>query len=218
MADSERIQFSPGHMLWLDPVFRFFVRKGARAVFLEGEMDWSAESINVLMPQHVGRLDGFVVRMMQRQAAPEARLVTIMLDRQLNRYPIFRWAGAVGVTPGSLDSARRLKKMVANDLVPGDFVSLFPQGRIETVDADPRRIHTGYRHFVHPEYPTRFIPVALSVEPLAHPKPTIFARIGMPVDVDQAAEAFVETVEGLRGWLRKHGETADEAWPGYRLI
>lgn len=218
MPDPERIVFSRRRMMWLDPFLRFYVGRRVHGVLVEGELEHDPGAVNVIMAQHVGRLDGFIVRMMQRRAAPGARLVTIMLERQLKRYPVFKRAGAFGITPGSLASARRLKQMVSHDLMAGDCVALFPQGRIEAVDADPRRIHTGYRHVVHPDLTTRFIPVALSVEPLTHSKPTVFVRIGAPVNVDHAGETFAGTVDGLREWLRMHGETADSDWPGYRLL
>jgi len=218
MPDSERIVFSRRRMMWLDPFLRLYVGRRVQGVLVAGELERDPNAVNVIMAQHVGRLDGFIVRMMQRRAAPGTRLVTIMLERQLKRYPVFKRAGAFGITPGSLASARRLKQMVRHDLMAGDCVALFPQGRIETVDADPRRIHTGYRHIVHPDLPTRFIPVALSVEPLTHSKPTVFMRIGAPVNVDRAGEAFADTVDSLREWLRRHGETADASWPGYRLL
>ena len=218
MKSSERIVFSRRRWLWLDPFLRHYVRRRVHAVHVEGELEWSPEAVNVIMPQHVGRLDGFIIRMIQRKAAPSARLVTIMLDEQLNRHPVFRKAGAVGISPGSLESARMLKKMIDSELVAGDCISIFPQGRIETVDADPRLIKGGYRHFDHPRIPTRFIPVAIAVEPLTHSKPSVFVRIGQAVEMDQAANAFAETVTGLRSWLKAHGETAGEAWPGERLL
>jgi 1-acyl-sn-glycerol-3-phosphate acyltransferase len=218
MKSSERIVFSRRRWLWLDPFLRHYVRRRVHAVHVEGELEWSPEAVNVIMPQHVGRLDGFIIRMIQRKAAPSARLVTIMLDEQLNRHPVFRKAGAVGISPGSLKSARMLKKMIDSEFVAGDCISIFPQGRIETVDADPSLIKGGYRHFDHPRIPTRFIPVAISVEPLTHSKPSVFVRIGQAVEMDQAANAFAETVTGLRSWLQAHGETAGEAWPGERLL
>lgn len=218
MNESGRIAFSRRRWLWLDPYLRHYVKRRVHGVYVDGMLDYEQNAINVLMPQHVGRLDGFIMRMIQRECSPSARLVTIMLDDQLRRYPVFRKAGAVGITPGSLASARALKDMVNSDLRKGDWVMIFPQGRIETVDADPHRIQSGYRHFDHPHLPTRFIPVALSVEPLTHSKPSVFVRIGEAVSVDRAASAFAESVTELRTWLKSQGESADTAWPGRRLL
>lgn len=214
---SSSITFSHRRMRWLDPYLRFYVRRRTHGIYLHGDLTWSTDAINVLMPQHVSRLDGFVVRMIQRQVAPQARLVTIMLDRQLRRYPVFKKAGAFGITPGSKASGRDILQLVRNELVPGDGVVIFPQGRIEAVDADLSSIHHGYRYFEHPSIPTHFTPMALSVEALTHSKPSLFVQVGQRVSCDEAADAFKHTVQELRGFLREHGESADEAWPGHRI-
>ncbi len=218
MTDTQHITFSHRRWLWFDPYTRHYVKRRTHQVLVEGRLEKYEGVLHVIMPQHVSRLDGFIVRMIQRQRAPQARLVTIMLDEQLKQNPVFKKAGALGITPGSLASARKLKQAVANELTGGDYLVIFPQGRIETVDADPRRIRDGYRHLVHPQIPTRFTPIALAVEPLTHSKPTVFVRIGEAVSVEQAAEAFANTVLDLRTWLRSQGESADAAWPGRRLL
>ena len=218
MSQALDIQFSSLRMLWLDPFLRGLLRRHLRGILSRGELFPDEQALNVLMVQHVGRWDGFVVRQLQRRDAPESRLVTIMLDRQLNRYPVFRRAGAIGITPGSAASGRQLIRTVRERMRPGDCVALFPQGRIETVDADPERIEPGYRHFEHPHLPTRFTPVALSIEPLTHARPTCFMEVGTSTDVDGAATAFAATVHSLRSWLRAHGETADQEWNGVRLL
>lgn len=217
MADSRSITFRRSRMRWLDPFLRHYVRRRTHGVFVQGALEWDPGAINVLLPQHVSRLDGFVVRMIQRQQAPDARLVTIMLDRQLKRYPVFKKAGAIGITPGSAASGKAMLNMVRTELTPGDCVVIFPQGRIETVDADLSAIHHGYRSLVHPEIPTHFTPMALSVEALTHSKPSLFVQVGAAVSCDEAAGAFRETASSLRGFLREHGETADAAWPGTRI-
>ena len=120
-------------------------------------------------------------------------------------------------TPGSKASGRDILQLVRNELVPGDGVVIFPQGRIEAVDADLSSIHHGYRYFEHPSIPTHFTPMALSVEALTHSKPSLFVQVGQRVSCDEAADAFKHTVQELRGFLREHGESADEAWPGHRI-
>ncbi len=218
MSNDNQVVFSRSHMRWFDVYMRMHVTRRTHGVFVDGHLDWSPDSVHVLLAQHVSSLDGFVVRHLQRRDAPDARLVTIMLNRQLKRYPVFRKAGAFGITPGSLESGKALIRMVKTELSAGDCVALFPQGRIETVDADPRTIRTGFRRFAHPHLPTRFIPVALSFEALHHSKPSLFIRVGDAVGLQDAEDAFVETVSSLRAWLRSHGETALEHWPGEKLF
>jgi len=217
MSHSGLITYSPRHMLWFDPFMRFYVRRRTNAVYVEGHIDWSPDAIHVLMPQHVGKLDGFLVRMIQRQDTPGARLVTIMLESQLKANPVLRKAGGFGITPGSASSGKDLLRMVRNDLVPGDCLVIFPQGRIQSVDADPTAIQQGFRSLLHPDIPTRFIPMALSVEALTHSKPSLFARVGDAVSCDEAGAAFAQTVNSLRAFMRNHGEAADTSWPGYRM-
>lgn len=218
MTRKKHVVFSRRRWLWFDPYIRHYVRKRVHQVLVDGSLPQDDKVLHVIMAQHVSRFDGFIIRMIQRSTAPSARLITIMLDEQINRNPVFKKAGALGITPGSLASVRRLKQTVASEMKGGDYLVIFPQGRIETVDADPHDIQEGYRHLVHPVLPTRFIPVALSVEALTHPKPSIFVRIGDPAGVDEARGAFADTVSGLRRWLRSEGESADTAWPGRRVL
>ena len=217
MKDRPQIHFSRARMAWMDPVLSGILGWRFRQILVRGECSWRPDALHVLLCQHVGRYDGFVLRRLHKRDAPESRLVTIMLERQLKRYPIFRKAGAIGITPGSVESGKQLKQVVASELRAGDCVGLFPQGRIEAVDADPTLVRTGFRHFQHPHLPTRFIPVALSIEALTHPKPTCFVQVGAAVDVGQAGEAFAGNVHSLREWIRAHGESADGAWDGTRL-
>ncbi|MDA0875356.1 MAG: hypothetical protein O3C45_09905 [Bacteroidetes bacterium] len=218
MSTSPPIRFSHSRMRWLNPVFRLMLRRRFQAVHVRGALDRSGECLNVLLVQHVGRYDGFVMLQLHRRDAPSSRLVTIMLERQLQRFPVFHHIGAIGVEPGSAGGGRTLLQRLRRDLVPGDFLAIYPQGRIEAVDADPRRIQTGFQHLVHPSIPTRFQPVALSVEALHHARPTMFVRIGDPVGVDRAADAFAATVDELRAFLKQHGETAEDHWPGVQLL
>ena len=216
MATTSSFTFSRRRMMWLDPYMRHYVRRRTHGVYVDGNLNWSPDAINVLMPQHVSRLDGFVVRMIQRQAAPQARLVTIMLNQQLKRYPVFKKAGAFGITPGTTASGRDILGLVRNDLAPGDCVMIFPQGRIEAVDADLSDMYHGYRSFAHPSIPTHFTPMALSVEALTHSKPSLFVQVGTSVACEQAAGAFRETVHSLRRFMREYGESADASWRGHR--
>jgi 1-acyl-sn-glycerol-3-phosphate acyltransferase len=218
MSDQHPIRFSHARMRWLNPVFRLMLRWRFQAILVRGSLDWAKDGLNVLLVQHVGRYDGFVMLQLHRRDAPSSRLISIMLERQLRRFPIFHHIGAVGVEPGSLGSGRTLLQRLRRELVPGDFLAIYPQGRIEAVDADPRRIQTGFRHLMHPSIPTRFQPVALSVEALHHARPTMFVQIGRPVQIDHAADAFAATVHDLRAFLRQHGETAEDHWPGEPLL
>lgn len=218
MNGSPPIRFSRARLSWLDPFLRFVLRRRFRGIHLRGRLSWNPRAVNILLVQHVGRYDGFVLRQLHRRDAQDSRLVTLMLERQLRRYPVFRSVGAVGIEPGSFGSGRTLLRRLRQHLRPGDCVAVYPQGRIETVDADPRHIQSGYRRLVHPEYPTVFLPVALSVEALHHPRPTVFMQAGDPVGVDEAAAAFAATVEDLRAFLRQHGETSEVQWNGERFL
>lgn len=218
MSGSPPIRFSHSRMRWLNPFFRLMLKRRLHAVLVRGALERSEDGLLVLLVQHVGRYDGFVMFQVHRRDARTSRLFTIMLERQLRRFPIFHHIGAIGVEPGSLGSGRTLLRRLRQELVPGDCLAIYPQGRIEAVDADPRRIQSGFRHLVHPSIPTRFQPVALSVEALHHPRPTMFVQFGRPVDLDRAAEAFAANVDDLRAFLRQHGETAADHWPGERLL
>ena len=212
------IRFSRARLAWLDPFLWLVLRRRFRAIHVHRTMEWSPDAVHVLLVQHVGRYDGFVLRQLHRRDAGQSRLMTVMLESQLRRYPVFRGVGAVGIEPGSFGSGRTLLRRLRQDVRPGDCVAIYPQGRIETVDADPRQIQTGFRHLAHPSIRTIFHPVALSVEALHHPRPTVFMQVGTPVAVDHAADAFAETVDHLRAFLRRNGELSAERWEGERLL
>ncbi len=194
------------------------MRRHLTGIYQEGSLQINRERLTVLICQHVSLFDGFAVRHMVQETGTQDRVVTIMLDSQLKRYPVLKLAGAVGITPGSIPAARSLKSMIQNEFKPADIVVLFPQGRIETVDGMTDRFATGYQHFDHSNIKTDFIPVALSIEALVHPKPTMFMKCGKPVDVHQAGQALVDISSSLRSWLIQHGESSDTDWPGERLL
>jgi len=202
----------------MDAGFRVYMRRHLNAIYLEGSLRPNRNRLTVLLCQHVGLFDGFAVRHMIQKTGTRDRIVTIMLDSQLKRHPILKLVGAVGITPGSLTSARRLKALIQQELKPSDIVVIFPQGRIETVDALTNQFATGYRHFDHPDIETDFIPIALSMEALVHPRPTLFMKCGPAANVNEAGQALVDTSRSLRSWLIQHGESSDTDWPGEQLL
>lgn len=203
---------------FIDAGFRAYLRRHLNGIYVDGPLPLNRERLTVLLCQHISLFDGFAVRHMVMETGTKDRVVTIMLDSQLKQHPILRMVGAMGITPGSIASARRLKTLIQDELVPSDIVVLFPQGRIETIDGMTDQFATGYQHFDHPHIETDFIPVALSFEALVHPKPTMFMKCGQPVDVTQAGMALVDTSKRLRSWLIEHGESSDKDWPGERLL
>src|SRR5690242_20891118 len=62
----------------------------------------------LIVANHVSWWDGFFLRAVQRRVRPTASLVTVMSERQLERFRFFRWMGAIGVDPKSVSSVRAL--------------------------------------------------------------------------------------------------------------
>jgi len=212
------VSWSPVAVPIVDMINQMHMWWHLNGFYLDGRLPESDGKTTVILGQHVSLYDGFVVREAHKQAYGRDRLVTIMLNSQLRNYPFYRVAGAFGITPGTVESGRQLRALVREELTGSDSVAFFPQGRIETMDADPTRIGDGYRVFNECTAGVRFVPLAIALEPLNHAKPTLFARIGPVVGFDQAESAFAETVTGLRSWLAARGESAAAEWPGLRVL
>ena len=63
------------------------MRRHLTGIYQEGSLQINRERLTVLICQHVSLFDGFAVRHMVQETGTQDRVVTIMLDSQLKRYP-----------------------------------------------------------------------------------------------------------------------------------
>lgn len=215
-------RFSPAAVAGFELLFGPWMRRRIAAVRLAGLPPHLAPDTPLLLvANHVSWWDGFALRELHRVLRGGAPLYTVMLQREVDRLPFFRWLGAVGIDPASpasiLGGLRQLRQRIAER--PDAVVAFFPQGRIWPSHRRPLGFRRGVELFAHQLAPLLVLPVALHLEPLQSPAPTLFVIAGEPLD---AAEVDAERLEaevaslldGLLAGLAEHGEEIGRAWPG----
>lgn len=180
----------------------------------------------VLAANHVSWWDGFVLREIQRALRPRAPFWPVMLERELARRPFFRALGAVGIDAASPATIRRAMRTLERRRAarPDGVIAYFPQGRMWPTSRRPLGFRRGIELVASRLAPVRVLPVALHVEPLNTPAPTVFVLGGTPVHVsaDDARsldhtrlEAEVEKLlDVLHRFLSRHGERSLALFPG----
>jgi 1-acyl-sn-glycerol-3-phosphate acyltransferase len=140
----------------------------------------------LLVANHMGWWDGFVLMRVQKKIRPRAPIYTIMLETELRKNPWFWPLGALGIQPGSTASLRalyrRLDRLRGTDAV----VAFFPQGRILPFARRPLDFREGALAIARKLAPVTILPVALTAEYGSHPRPTLQARVGAPLEFDPA--------------------------------
>lgn len=176
----------------------------------------------LIVANHVSWWDGFFLRAVQRRVRPAAALLTVMSQRQLERFPFFTWMGAIGVEPRSFGSVRALVATLAStrsESGAATTVAFFPSGRIWPSSKRPLGFRRGVMYAARSLAPATILPVALHIEPLTTMRPHAFILIGEPIAVDdQPVEvhdveaAVTATMDRLREYIDRAGEDAARDW------
>ena len=189
---------------WVQIAFLFFfrpwMRSRIRTVRLGTHEDPLPGRPLLLVANHVSWWDGFLLLSLQRSIRPDARLTTVMLEREIRRVPFLRLLGATGLVPGSLASLRGLLKRLRDSWAktPKGALAFFPQGGIWPSARRPLSFQPGIRRIARDAAPCAVLPIGLHVEPLNRLIPTAFVTVGTPIlvhdDLDPAAlEAAVRS-------------------------
>jgi len=201
------------------------MRRYLHAFYLFDERPTEDASIDVYVANHISRFDGFAIDCVHRRYRAGGRLFMIVLRRRIHRFSIFRMAGAFRIQPGSTASGKSLLNLIHTTLRPGDSVSIFPQGEIFPQDTSVDDLPTGYLHFAKAPGRVRYIPVALAIEMFEHARPSLFARVGTPVESANRDElqlavtaALRENNHRLRTMLKENGEKSPFHWEGVRIF
>ncbi len=194
---------------------RHSLRRQLSGVFISGRPVLDSDAVTAFVCNHSGRWDGFAVWQERFKMRKQGKHLSVVLEESHERYWIFRGAGAVPVSPGSIASVRNVTRLLREALRPGDTLALFPQGRIYPGDKLPLGFQSLTRVLSHITGPVRVIPTALATEMLHQTKPAVFMSLGPPVpftSVDHPIrdlEALVaEKVVSLRARLNALGENA----------
>lgn len=174
-----------------------------------------SDRVVAMVANHSGRYDGFVLWSQRFKVRSSGRHMSVMLQRQMDRYRVFNGAGAVGLVPGDMSSVRDMVRTIKTWSTPGDTLALFPQGRIYPGDKMPLGFQSLARVLRHVNGPVDVIPTALATEMLHGRKPSVFVSFGDAVSLDRLdltgsdAEDLVSgQVRMLRSLLNTLGEDA----------
>lgn len=216
--------FSPAALAAFELFFRPWMRRRVRAVRLAGLPRELPPGLPLLLASnHVSWWDGFVLREVHRALRPRAPLHTVMLARELESHPFFARLGAVGIEPGSATSVARAVRGLRRRLEarPDAVVAFFPQGRILPSYRRPLGFRPGVELLARHLPPLALLPVAIHLEPLNAPAPTVFVAAGAPIltaerrpDAREVEAAVEEQLDRTFALLARHGEAAPLHWPG----
>lgn len=139
--------------------------------------------------------DGFIALLVSREVLRRRQYV-LMEERQLRRYPFFRYVGAFSVVrEDPRDAARSL--LYARSVLrrPGSAVWIFPQGEMHPSDHRPLRFHAGTALLARAVPGCRVLPAAVRCDFLGDQRPECFIDLGEPgVVPDTGAREGVTTL------------------------
>lgn len=138
----------------------------------------------ILVPNHISWWDGFFCFDVQRRLRPGSGIYSLMLDTELQKFPILRQVGCFGIQPGNAASVRRAF-MQFRDLAavnPYRTLTYFPQGQISPMRQRPLGFLRGIELLVRMIGRVQCVPLALHIEPMNAAKPSVFVQAGAPID------------------------------------
>lgn len=160
-----------------------------------------AERPRIIFANHSTWWDGLIAFEISRRAGLDA--FVMMEERQLRRYPLFRYLGAFSIDPGDRRSAFRSLGFAADLLRdhPDRALWIFPQGEIRPPLRRPLGFRNGIAEIVRRIPSAAVVPLAIRCEFGGDFKPEICAETGSPVDLQA-------TLPGPRGSITEVLETA----------
>lgn len=138
----------------------------------------------ILVPNHISWWDGFFCFEVQSRLRPGSGIYSLMLERELKKFPILRKIGCFGLEPGNPGSIRRAFNQFRDLVVANPYRTLtfFPQGEISPIRKRPLGFRRGVETLAKLVGRVQYVPIALHIEPMNHEKPTAFIYAGRPLD------------------------------------
>lgn len=175
----------------------------------------------ILVANHVSWWDGFLLRRVQRHLRPDAPMHTVMLERELSKWPMLRLLGGIGIDPDHPTTVVQAIRVLEERLERrrDSVVLYFPQGHIWPSQKRPLGFHRGIELFAERLPPADILPVAIHFEPMNTAAPHAFIAADRPVsatsvtrtDLEVAVERQLDAIAAL---LADHGEDSLAFWPG----
>lgn len=177
----------------------------------------------LLVSNHTSWWDGFLLKKVHEILHPGSTFHPVMLEYELGRRPFLRLLGAVGITPGSPGTFRRLLRTLqaARRKSTNLTVVYFPQGRIWPSHRRPLGFKEGVRLVADALAPVTLLPVGLHIEPGAtHRASLAFVSAAPlvqyprePVTSEDLEARVTCELDKIHGFLNTHGEGAEDLWP-----
>lgn len=221
MADAPG--FSPRAWWFVDRTFGRWMDSRVRAVLVRSTPTEDLPSGPLLMvPNHTSFWDGFIIKRLHDRLRPGAPLYTVMLEEELERRPLLRRLGGIGVRPGDAESFRRLLGELERRLdTRGDAsVVFFPQGRIWPSFRRPLGFLPGVGTLLRRIPTLTVLPTGLHLEGHQRAGLTAYVSVGRPLPGPAQSEGWVrwletaveDEVDRILEHVGLHGEDAPELW------
>ena len=199
------------------------LRRRFHAVWLSGR-----EHLDALDParpvvacvNHSNWWDGFVLYVLSDRVLPRRDIYLAMEEKNLRRYPFFRWMGCFGVDlegpRAALPGVRYAVRLLGEDAQRLAWV--FVQGQLLPADrpvtAKPGALLLARRSGA------QVLPLTIRYEWLLESRPSVLVRVGRPFVPDAGTTAGT-VAAGLNGLLAETGKTLEPWEPsasGYRAV
>ena len=209
-------------------VFRPWMRRRLSGVYIAGLPRAVPDDRPILLiANHLGWWDGFVLREVQRRIRPRAPLFITMTGENLRKFSGFRLMGSIDVGRDSPSELRRaLRFFEEQRRISPDFTTvLFPQGALWPARRRPVGFRRGITTFVRILSPVTVIPVAIDYELFDRPTPGAFLSVGEPIVIDDEDDVarlgsaehlervLTAELDTLAAFLDWHGDDAPAFWP-----
>ncbi|MDQ2871894.1 MAG: lysophospholipid acyltransferase family protein [Candidatus Eremiobacteraeota bacterium] len=193
------------HVRGFDTCFGAYIRMLLRRSFASVWLSRDAESIPssgyVACANHSSWWDGFIPYFLHHRFDPTRRFEILMSDRELRRFPFFRWGGAFSVDARSVRTAYESIRYAAGQARGGAAVWIFPQGVLRN-DRVWRPFTSGFVHAARIAN-VPIVPVAMRFAMRDLQRPEVFVDIGAPLDAtarnarDRAESSVLERLQAM---------------------
>ncbi len=135
---------------------------------------------------HTNWWDGFVLYVLSHRLAPRRDIYLAMEEKNLRRYPFFRWMGCFGVDPAennaraALPGVRYALRLLTGR--PERLAWFFVQGKLVS-PGTPIQVKPGAARIAQ-RVGAELLPIVIRYPWLAESRPSIFLRIGAPISAD----------------------------------
>jgi len=219
---------SPGAWRLFELGFRPWLRRQLAGVHVSGEPSAGPGEEEhsslplILVANHTSWYDGFLLREVHRRVRPQSRLLSLMLQRELDANPILRWIGGCGFDPERPMTLRRALAQIHGLRDDSVTLSFFPQGRIYPSSRRPLGFARGIEGVLRALSPAIVLPVGLHLEMGNHVRPSAWISMGEMVRVGEDSPGLTARdldgqiqalLDGTHDHLRAYGEDAAAAWP-----